>query len=513
MSLTGADYLKQIVAAPVYRAAIHTPLESMKALSERLGNTVFIKREDLQPVHSFKIRGAFNRMAQLSETERAAGVVAASAGNHAQGVALSGRELGIRTIIVMPVTTPTIKIDAVQGFGGEVLLHGSNFDEAKAKAIELSERDGMVFVAPFDDPAVIAGQGTLGLEIFQSLPTVDRVFVPVGGGGIAAGVAVLLKQLNPDIRVIGVEPEESACLSAALKAGRAVTLDHVSLFAEGVAVKQIGAETLRLCTEYLDDVITVSSDEISAATKDIYDDTRAIAEPAGAVSLAGLKRYVAEHSIAGETLVNILSGANMNFHSLRYVSERAELGEGGEAIFGVTIPEVEGSFLKFCRVLGGRAVTEFSYRVDEREGERPARIFVGVKITEGAKERAEIMKDLEAAGYGVVDLSDDDMAKEHVRYMIGGKPPTHVDETLYSFEFPEHPGALQRFLEVLGTRWNISMFHYRSFGMDYGRILTAFENVSADPDFQEHLTQLGYHATDVSDSEAYKFFLQPSQRA
>lgn len=507
MSVTGAEYLKKIVAAPVYRAAIHTPLETMERLSERIDNTVLIKREDLQPVHSFKIRGAFNRMAQLSEEERARGVVAASAGNHAQGVALSGRELGIRTIIVMPVTTPSIKIDAVRGFGGEVLLHGGNFDEAKAKAMELSEKDGMVWVAPFDDEAVIAGQGTIGLEIFQSRPDVDRVFVPVGGGGIAAGVAVLLKELNPDITVVGVEPEESACLTAALKAGHPVDLDHVSLYAEGVAVKTIGQETFRICQEFLDEVITVSSDEISAAIKDIFDDIRAIGEPAGAVALAGLKRYAAERDIHGETLVHILSGANVNFHSLRYVSERAELGEGGEGIYGVTIPEEKGAFLNFCSILGGRSVTEFSYRVGTRNSGEPARIFVGVKLKDGIEERREIARDLEDAGYGVVDLSEDEVAKEHVRYMIGGQPPVDVQETTFSFEFPEHPGALQHFLEVLGTRWNVTAFHYRSFGMDYGRILAAFEDVSADPEFQSHLQQLGYHATDVTDSPSYKFFM------
>ena len=503
--MTGADYLKSIVAAPVYRVAKHTPLESMNSLSMRSGNSVLIKREDLQTVHSFKIRGAFNRMAQLSDSEKQRGVVAASAGNHAQGVALSGTELGIRTIIVMPVTTPSIKVDAVRGFGGEVLLHGNNFDEAKAKAMELSETDGMVWVAPFDDEAVIAGQGTIGLEIFQDRPDVDRVFVPVGGGGLAAGIAVLLKQLRPEIQVIGVEPVESACLSAALEAGHPVPLDHVSLFAEGVAVREIGAESFRVCQEFLDDVITVTSDEISAAIKDIFDDTRAIAEPAGAVALAGLKRYVHERDIQGETLAAVLSGANMNFHSLRYVSERAEIGEGGEGIFGVTIPEREGAFLEFCQVLGGRAVTEFSYRVGSRNS---ARIFVGVQLKQGSQEREAITRDLEAAGYGVVDLSEDEMAKEHVRYMIGGQPPVEVSENTLSFEFPEHPGALQHFLEILGTRWNITAFHYRSFGMDYGRILAAFENVENDPEFQQHLEQLGYHFKDVTDSPAYRFFMR-----
>ncbi|MGJ4081882.1 threonine ammonia-lyase, biosynthetic [Corynebacterium macclintockiae] len=503
----GAEYLKKIVSAPVYRVATNTPLEYMETLSKRIGNEILVKREDLQPVHSFKIRGAFNRMAQLTEEERARGVVAASAGNHAQGVALSGTELGIRTVIVMPEVTPSIKIDAVRSFGGEVLLHGANFDEAKAKAMELSEVEGMVWVAPFDDEAVIAGQGTAGLEIFQARPDVDRVFVQVGGGGLAAGISVLLKELDPNIKVIGVEPVESACLTHALAAGKPVALDHVSLFAEGVAVKQIGAKTFRLCREYLDDVITVSSDEISAAIKDIFDDTRAIAEPAGAVALAGLKRYAATHQLEGETLAHVLSGANVNFHSLRYVSERAEIGEGGEGIFGVTIPEREGAFLEFCKLLGHRAVTEFSYRVGQRDGEKPARIFVGVKLKNGEDERKAIAADLREAGYGVVDLSDDDVAKEHVRYMIGGTPGQHVDETAYSFEFPENPGALQHFLEVLGTRWNITGFHYRSFGMDHGRVLAAFEDVSGDPEFQAHLQQLGYHATDVTDSPAYDFFI------
>ncbi|RAV31970.1 threonine ammonia-lyase, biosynthetic [Corynebacterium heidelbergense] len=507
---TGDYYLRNIVAAPVYRVANHTPLEAMPVLGTRLGNTILAKREDLQPVHSFKIRGAFNRMAQLSEDERAAGVVAASAGNHAQGVALSGTELGIRTIIVMPRITPAIKISAVEGFGGEVLLHGDNFDEAKARAQQLAEEEGMTWVPPFDDPAVIAGQGTIGLEILQDNPGVDRVFVPVGGGGIAAGIGVLIKEINPSIQVIGVEPEESACLTAALEAGGPTDLPRVSLFAEGVAVKTIGSETFRLCRDYLDAVITVSSDEISAAMKDIFDDTRAIAEPAGAVSLAGLKRYAAQHNVRGETLVHILSGANVNFHTLRYVSERAELGEGSEAIFGVTIPESKGAFLKFSTVLGHRAVTEFNYRVGNRAGQDAAKIFVGVQLKQGRKERAAIENDLRAAGYGVVDLSDDEIAKEHVRYMVGGQPPARVNESVFAFEFPEQPGALQRFLQILGTRWNVTAFHYRSFGMDYGRILAAFEGVQGDREFQGHVTELGYPVSEVTHSPSYEFFLANS---
>ncbi|MCJ7859361.1 threonine ammonia-lyase, biosynthetic [Corynebacterium kalidii] len=502
---TSAEYLRDIVAAPVYRAARHTPLESMDSLSEKTGNRVLVKREDLQPVHSFKLRGAFNRMSQLTGC---AGVITASAGNHAQGVALSGRELGIRSVIVMPVTTPSIKVDAVRGFGGEVVLHGGNFDAAQGKAKELSEAEGLVYVPPFDNEAVIAGQGTIGLEIFQAGP-VDRVFVPVGGGGLAAGVAVLLKELNPEIQVIGVEPEESACLTAALWAGEPVELDRVSLFAEGVAVRKIGAETFRLCREYLDEVVTVSSDEVSAAIKDLFDDTRAIAEPAGAVSLAGLKKYAAANDIQDETLVNVLSGANLNFHTLRYISERAELGEGGEAIFAVTIPEQQGAFVEFCEVLNGRMVTEFNYRVGERGDDRRARIFVGVQLKEGVTEREAIADALAGAGYDVVDLSDDEIAKEHIRYMIGGVPPAFVDERMFSFEFPEHPGALVHFLDVLGTNWNITAFHYRSQGMDYGRILAAFEDARS-ADFEDHLSQLGYPFTEVTDNPSYQLFLAPA---
>jgi threonine dehydratase len=508
MAKTSAEYLRDIVSAPVYRAAKHTPIESMDGLSERIHNRVLVKREDLQPVHSFKLRGAFNRMSQLVGCP---GVITASAGNHAQGVALSGRELGMRSVIVMPVTTPSIKVNAVRGFGGEVILHGENFDAAQAKAKELSQLEGLEYVPPFDDEAVIAGQGTIGLEIFQSGP-VDRVFVPVGGGGLAAGVAVLFKELNPEIKVIGVEPEESACLTAALEAGEPVTLDHVSLFAEGVAVKTIGAETFRLCRDFLDEVITVSSDEISAAIKDLFDDNRAVAEPAGATSLAGLKKYAVSHEIHDETLVNILSGANLNFHTLRYISERAELGEGGEGIFAVSIPEEQGAFLRFCQVLDGRMVTEFNYRVDERSGgqdaDHRARIFVGVQLKGGVEERTAIADALGDAGYDVVDLSDDETAKEHVRYMVGGVPPSPVNERVFSFEFPEHPGALVRFLDVLGTCWNITAFHYRSQGMDYGRVLAGFEDAEST-EFEEHLAELGFPFAEITDDPSYQLFLAP----
>jgi threonine dehydratase len=508
MAKTSAQYLRDIVAAPVYRAAKHTTIETMDGLSERIHNRVLVKREDQQPVHSFKLRGAFNRMSQLTDC---AGVITASAGNHAQGVALSGQVLGIRSVIVMPVTTPSIKVDAVRGFGGEVVLHGENFDAAQGKALELARLENLEYVPPFDNEAVIAGQGTIGLEIFQSGP-VDRVFVPVGGGGLAAGVAVLFKELNPEIKVIGVEPEESACLTAALEAGEPVTLDHVSLFAEGVAVKTIGAETFRLCRDFLDEVITVSSDEITAAIKDLFDDNRAVAEPAGATSLAGLKKYAVSHEIHDETLVNILSGANLNFHTLRYISERAELGEGGEGIFAVSIPEEQGAFLRFCQVLDGRMVTEFNYRVDERSGgqdaDHRARIFVGVQLKGGVEERTAIADALGDAGYDVVDLSDDETAKEHVRYMVGGVPPSPVNERVFSFEFPEHPGALVRFLDVLGTCWNITAFHYRSQGMDYGRVLAGFEDAEST-EFEEHLAELGFPFAEITDDPSYQLFLAP----
>ena len=480
-----------------------TPLQAMSKISSRLGNTILVKREDRQPVHSFKLRGAYAMIAGLDEEQKARGVVTASAGNHAQGVAFSGKRLGIKTLIVMPVSTADIKVDAVRGFGGEVLLHGANFDEAKAKAIELSQQQGMTFVPPFDHPTVIAGQGTLAMELLQQDAHLDRVFVPVGGGGLAAGVAVLIKQLMPQIKVIGVEAEDSACLRAALDAGQPVDLARVGLFAEGVAVKRIGDETFRLCREYLDDVITVDSDAICAAVKDLFEDVRAIAEPSGALALAGLKKYVQQHNIQGERLAHVLSGANLNFHGLRYVSERCELGEQREALLAVTIPEQQGSFLKFCQLLGGRSVTEFNYRYADADN---ACIFVGVRLTRGHAERREIIDELNADGYQVVDLSDDEMAKLHVRYMVGGRPSKPLRERLYSFEFPESPGALLKFLQTLGTHWNISLFHYRSHGTDFGRVLAAFELAQTEPEFERHLQALGYDCHDETDNPAFRFF-------
>lgn len=500
----GAEYLKAVLCAPVYDVAQVTPLQEMNKLSARFNNTILVKREDRQPVHSFKIRGAHAMIAGLSDKQRLSGVVAASAGNHAQGVALSATGLGIRSLIVMPLTTPDIKVDAVRGFGGEVLLHGANFDEAKAKAIELSETQGYTFVPPFDHPAVIAGQGTIGIELIQQDARLDRIFVPVGGGGLAAGVAVLIKQIMPEIKVIGVEAEDSACLQAALKQGYPVDLERVGLFADGVAVKRIGDETFRLCREYLDDVITVDSDEICAAVKDIFEDVRAIAEPSGALSLAGMKKYIQLHNIQGERLAHILSGANLNFHGLRYVSERCELGEKREALLAVVIPEQKGSFLKFCQLLGGRSVTEFNYRYGDKE---KACIFVGVSLTRGDVERQEIIDELSADGYHVVDLSDDEMAKLHVRYMVGGRPSKPLNERLFSFEFPEAPGALLKFLKTIGSHWNISLFHYRSHGTDFGRVLAGFEMDRINNDFIKELEELGYECHDETDNPAFHFFL------
>ncbi|ENM3850392.1 threonine ammonia-lyase, biosynthetic [Vibrio cholerae] len=502
---TGAEYLRQILRSPVYEVANVTPLQTMTRLSARIGNQVQIKREDRQPVHSFKLRGAYNMVSHLSETQKAAGVIAASAGNHAQGMALSGTKLGIKTTIVMPRTTPDIKVEAVRGFGGEVLLHGSNFDEAKAEAERLSKEQGYTFVPPFDHPLVIAGQGTIGMEMLQQNGHLDYIFVPVGGGGLAAGVAVLVKQLMPEIQVIAVEPEDSACLKAALDAGKPVVLDQVSMFADGVAVKRIGDETFRLCQQYVDGHVTVSSDEICAAVKDIFEDTRAIAEPSGALALAGLKKFAEQQQLKGKQLGTVLSGANTNFHGLRYVSERCELGEKREGLLAVTIPERKGAFFDFCQIIGNRAVTEFNYRYSD---DQQANIFVGVRLVGGPEELKSIIHELRQSGYPVQDLSDDEMAKLHIRYMIGGRPSKPLTERLYSFEFPEYPGALLKFLSMLGTHWNISLFNYRNHGADYGRVLCGFELDTPDlVRFSEHLVELGYRYKDETDNPAYRFFL------
>ena len=501
---SNTDYLRRILSSNIYDLAQVTPLQKMEKLSARLKNNIFIKREDRQPVHSFKLRGAFALISNLSKAQKEAGVIAASAGNHAQGVALSAKHLGLRALIVMPQNTPSIKVDAVRGYGGEVLLFGANFDEAKAKAIELAEELNMTFVHPFDAPDVIAGQGTIAMELIQQRGDLDRIFVPVGGGGLIAGIAVLIKQLIPEIKVIGVESKDSACLYAALKAGQPTDLERVGLFADGIAVKRIGEETFRLCQQYVDDVVLVDNDQICAALKDIFENVRAVAEPSGAASLAGLKKYVKEHQIEGENLACILSGANLNFHTLRFVSERCEIGEKHEALLAVTIPEQRGSFLTFCQILGNRAVTEFNYR---HADDRNACIFVGVRIN-GSQEKMEIIKELQQNGYNVEDLSDDDIAKTHIRYMVGGRAASIKNEKLYRFEFPEQKGALLKFLKAL-TNWDISLFHYRAHGADYGDILAAFtmENGS-EAELTHHLEQLGYRFQDVTDSLSYRYFLK-----
>ena len=502
---SGAEYLRHILRAPVYEVAAVTPLQDMTRLSTRIGNRVQLKREDRQPVHSFKLRGAYNMMANLSDAQKSAGAIAASAGNHAQGIALSGQKLGVKAIIVMPKTTPDIKVEAVRGFGGEVVLHGNSFDDAKAEAERLATEHGYTFVPPFDHPLVIAGQGTLGMELLQQNGHLDYVFVPVGGGGLAAGVAVLIKQLMPEIKVIAVEPEESSCLKAALDAGKPVVLDQVSMFADGVAVKRIGDETFRLCQQYLDGHISVSSDEICAAVKDIFEDTRAIAEPSGALALAGLKKYTDQNQLQDKSLATVLSGANTNFHGLRYVSERCELGEKREGLLAVTIPEQQGAFLELFNLIGGRPVTEFNYRYSD---DKLANIFIGLRLNQGQEELNGITQELRKGGYPVVDLSDDEMAKLHVRYMIGGKPSKQLKERLYSFEFPEYPGALLKFLNTLGNHWNISLFNYRNHGADYGRVLCGFELDESDlHNFSAHLRELGYQCKDETENPAYQFFL------
>ncbi|ACQ94683.1 threonine dehydratase, biosynthetic [Tolumonas auensis DSM 9187] len=502
-----SDYLRKILLSPVYEVAKVTPLQTLKKISDRLGNHVALKREDLQPVHSFKLRGAYNKIAGLSEEQRAKGIIAASAGNHAQGVALSGAKLKIPAIIVMPTTTPDIKIDAVRRMGGNVVLFGNSFDEAYAESRRLAAEHGYTLIPPYDDVDVIAGQGTIGRELLEQDTRLTHVFVQVGGGGLAAGVAVYIKQLLPNIKVIGVEAEGSASMKAALAAGEPVNLPRVSMFADGVAVKRAGDETFRLCREYLDDIITVTNDEICAALKDIFDDTRAVAEPSGALSLAGLKKYVETTHTRGARMAAILSGANVNFHSLRYVSERCELGEKREGVLAVTIPERKGAFLEFCHILGKRMVTEFNYRYSE---DKEATIFVSVRLSNGTEELLQVIADLQKSGYGVMNITDNSLAKNHVRYMVGGRPCKPVQERLFSFEFPEQPGALLRFLETLGTLWNITLFHYRNHGADYGYVLCAFELSDDDmPAFNHHLQELGYPSRDVSDDVTYKMFLAP----
>ena len=508
-ALTAASVLRRAEAARVYDVAQHTALESASLLSARIGANVLLKREDQQPVFSFKLRGAYNRMAQLSAAERARGVVAASAGNHAQGVALAASRLGIHATIVMPVTAPQVKVDAVRRFGGaltEVVLAGDSYSDAQAEAMRLREALNATFVHPFDDPDVIAGQATIALEILAQHPgPLQAIFVPVGGGGLIAGIASVIKARRPDVRVIGVQASDADSMAQALRAGTRVSLDEVGLFADGTAVKQVGDLTFSLCEQYVDDVLRVDTDAICAAIRDIYQDTRSIPEPSGALALAGVKQYVAAHGAGHGALVAIVSGANMNFDRLRFVAERAEVGEQREAVFAVTIPEQRGSFRRFCSALGQHAITEFNYRIGDAQA---AHIFVGVQMAR-RDEREALAAAFRANDFGVLDLTDDELAKLHLRHMIGGRSPLARDERLYRFDFPERPGALARFLDRMHPDWNISLFHYRNHGADYGRILVGIQVPSHKLALlQQFLATLGYPYIDESDNPAYHLLLR-----
>jgi threonine dehydratase len=499
------EYLKRILNARVYDVAQETPLDEARQLSQRLGNRILLKREDLQPVFSFKLRGAYNKMASLSPEALAAGVIAASAGNHAQGVALSANKLGCRAVIVMPETTPRIKIDAVASRGAEVVLSGESYDEAYRHAVELAQREGLTFIHPYDDPEVIAGQGTIGMEILRQHPGhIDAVFVAVGGGGLIAGVGACTKDLRPETRVIGVEPVDSNAMDVSLRAGKPVRLDSVGLFADGVAVKQVGEETFRVCREVVDEIVLANTDQICAAIKDVFEDTRSILEPSGALPIAGMKRYIEREGLQGKTLVAIACGANMNFDRLRFVAERADLGEQREALFAATIPEEPGSFRYFCNLIGSRQVTEFNYRYADAS---QARVFVGVEVR-NREEYEMLLRKLHAAFPEVVDLTHNEMAKLHVRHMVGGRVPGLANERLYRFEFPDRPGALMRFLERMAGNWNISLFHYRNHGADVGRVLAGIQVPPEDDDaFAAFLRSLDYTFWDESQNPAFRLFL------
>jgi threonine dehydratase len=500
------NYLQLIRDANVYDVAIESPLEVADILSARLNNRILMKREDLQPVFSFKLRGAYNKISGLSDADLANGVICSSAGNHAQGVALAAQKRGVRAVIVMPVTTPTIKVDAVRALGGEVVLSGDAYDDAYAHARKLESEQALTFIHPFDDPAVIAGQGTIGAEILkQAGSDIDAVFVPIGGGGLIAGIATCIKLQHPDIRIIGVEPDDSAAMRDSLAAGEPVSLDHVGIFADGVAVRRVGDETFRLCQQFVDEIITVDTDQCCAAIRDIFEDTRSIVEPAGGLSIAGAKKYIAENDITGQTLVTINCGANVNFDRLRHIAERAAVGDQTEMLIAAQIPEQPGSFRLFCEVLGRRSITEFNYRYADK---KKAHIFVGVQLTDGRQEAESLLTEISSAGFPAVDLSDNETAKLHVRHMVGGRSAEIENERLFRFEFPERPGALLNFLNAIGTDWNISLFHYRNHGSDHGRVLAG---IDVPPDeteeLESHLAKLGYSHWEESGNPAYAMFL------
>ncbi len=507
------DYLKKILTARVYDVAVETPLEYAPSLSKRTDNKIYLKREDMQSVFSFKLRGAYNKMANLSESQLKRGVICASAGNHAQGVAMSAARLNCRAVIVMPTTTPSVKVDAVRAFGGsnvEVVLHGESYTDAFNHAQMLEKEQKLAFVHPFDDPDVIAGQGTIGVEILrQHSAPIHAIFLAIGGGGLISGVAAYVKQIRPDIKIIGVQTNDSDAMARSLKAGERVTLPDVGLFADGTAVRLVGAETFRLCQELVDEIIIVDNDALCAAIKDVFTDTRSIVEPSGALAIAGAKAYVersqmSKNPVRGETLVAVACGANMNFDRLRFVAERAELGEAREAVFAVTIPEQRGSFKRFCALIGPRNVTEFNYRISD---EREAHVFVGVQIG-SRSESGTVARTFEEHGFKTLDLTHDELAKQHVRHLVGGKSGLAHDELLYRFEFPERPGALMRFLDSMAPNWNISLFHYRNQGGDVGRILVGLQVPSGEMDeFRQFLATLGYRYWDESANPVYKLFL------
>lgn len=500
------DYLKRILNARVYDVAVETPLDFAPLLSERVHNRIFLKREDTQAVFSFKLRGAYNKMVNLPAKACQRGVLAASAGNHAQGVALSAQRLGCRAVIVMPVTTPQVKIEAVRALGAEVVLHGDSYSDAAQHAKEIEAEQQLTFVHPFDDPDIIAGNGTVGMEILrQHTGPLDAVFVAVGGGGLISGVATYIKQLRPEIKVIGVQMTDSDAMVRSVRAGRRVALPDVGLFSDGTAVKIVGEETFRLTRKFVDDFVVVDTDAVCAAIKDVFQDTRSVLEPAGALAVAGAKRYLADQRWKGKTVVAITSGANMNFDRLRFVAERADVGEAREAVFAVTMPEERGSFRRFCKLLGQRAVTEFNYRMSDTQ---VAHVFVGVQVSK-AGESEKIAAIFEKNGFKTLDLSEDELAKTHLRHMVGGRSPVATNEVLYRFEFPERPGALMKFLTSLSPAWNISLFHYRNHGADYGNILVGIQVPPSDmPQFREFLVDLGYRYWDETGHPAYQLFLQ-----
>jgi threonine dehydratase len=504
-----AGYLKRILTSRVYDVARESELEVAPGLSARTGCTVLLKREDNQPVFSFKLRGAYNKMARLDPAELRRGVIAASAGNHAQGVALAATRLGCKAVIVMPVTTPQVKIDAVKAFGGrnvEIVLRGESYSDAKAHADTLAARRRLVFVHPFDDPDVIAGQGTIGMEILRQHPgPIEAIFAAIGGGGLISGVAAYVKAVRPEIRIIGVQASDSDAMAQSIAAGRRVKLRDVGLFCDGTAVKQVGKETFRLCRELVDDIVLVDADAVCAAIKDVFEDTRSILEPAGALAVAGMKAWLRDNAIRGRNVVAIACGANMNFDRLRFVAERAEVGEARESVFAVTIPEQRGSFRRFCSVLEGHNITEFNYRIADAA---QANLFVGLQVS-GTADRTRMARALRKEGFATIDLSHDELAKQHLRHMIGGRSASADNELLYRFEFPERPGALLRFLSAMNPGWNISLFHYRNEGADYGRILVGFQVPQADMKaFRAFLAVLGYPHRDESANPAYRLFLR-----